>query len=65
MATEFVYIRLPGSDAVPGYVTRQAYDEIWEAKGFEIVDDDEATVASTVETAPEAETKTTTRRRKA
>lgn len=44
MAEEFVYIRLKGhgDDVLPGRVTRKAYDNIYQGKGFVIVDDAEA-----------------------
>lgn len=44
MADEFVYIRLKehGDDVLPGRVTRRAYEDIYQAKGFVIVDNDEA-----------------------
>lgn len=58
---EFVYIRLGGDDAAPGRVTRAAFDQIWKAKGFSIVDTDEAEQALSVEeTEPPA---TTSRKR--
>lgn len=51
---EFVYVRL-GSDtsAAPGRVTREAYDTIWKAKGFSLVDTDEAEVALSPQTQAE------------
>lgn len=36
-APEWVYISMPDSDEVSS-VTRQAFDEVWAEKGFEIVD---------------------------
>lgn len=54
MADEFVYVRL-GSDktAVPGRVTKEAFDTIWKAKGWTIVDNDEAELAISPETQAE------------
>lgn len=58
---EFVFVRL-GADttAPPGRVSKAAYDAVWKAKGWTIVDDDEATAALSSEPEPEP---TTTRKK--
>jgi hypothetical protein len=45
--TDFVYIRLGAGDnsAAPARVTRTAYELVHKAKGFVLVDDDEAALA--------------------
>lgn len=65
MADDFVYVRL-GSDksAVPGRVARQAYDTIWKDKGWTLVDDDEAQLASSPETQAEMGAEAATKTKK-
>jgi hypothetical protein len=49
----FVYIRLSGdSTSKPGLSSRAAFDQTWKAKGWVIVDDDEAAQLGVPETSP-------------
>lgn len=68
-AEEFVYIRGKGQgdDVLPGRVTRQAFDTIWQGKGYTVVPDDEAELAGSpatqAEVAAGAAESTTTRKK--
>lgn len=62
---DFVYLRMSGdtSNAPPGRATRAAYEQIWKAKGFVIVDETEAALLLSPEAQAELATESTTKKK--
>jgi len=49
---EFVHVRMSGvTSGSPGRVTRESFEQVWKGRGFVVVDEDEAAMA----TSPEAQ----------
>lgn len=56
---EFVHIKLAehGADVPPGRVTRKAFEDVWKGRGWQLVSEEDAALASSPEAAMTETTK--------